>query len=132
MATGIYPAIGTPLYLASSNPQEPVWAGMRDPTEAIPDGSFSMGIPLNAGITTSFNVKYGTAPSGTAVEIRYAMTPDFDSEIVLDTVPASGTDKIYVWSSADVIELDGFIRLKNTGGQTVTAAFGQQRASFSN
>lgn len=132
MATGLYPGLGKPLYLASSNPQEPVWASMRHATVPIPDGSFSLGIPLNAGITTSFNVKFASAPSGTAVEVRYAMTPDFDSEIVLDTMAASGTDKIYVWSSANNIELDGFIRLKNTGGQTISTAYGQQRASFSN
>lgn len=131
MATGLYAALGKPLWLASSNAQEPVWAGMRDPTEAIPDGSYSIGMPLNAGITTSLNVLYGTAPASTAFEVRYSISPAFTDEYVLDSVTAVASQKTYTWSTSQGIELDGFIRIKNTGGQTITAAYGQQRASNS-
>lgn len=129
MATGLYPGIGLKLPKASSNAQEPVWASMRTPTYTIASGSYSIGEPLNAGITTSLNVLYGTAPSGTAFEIRYDVQPDFSTEYVLDTVAAVGSQKSYTWSTADVIELDGFIRIKNTGSQDITAAYVQQRAA---
>lgn len=132
MSTGIYPAIGLQLALASSNPQEPVWASMGTATYVIPDGSYSVGVPLNGGMTTSLNVLYGTAPSGTAFEVRYSITPDFADEYVLDSVLASGSNKTYTWSTADMVELDGFIRVKNTGGQNITKLYVQQRAAFNN
>ncbi len=132
MATGLYPGIGQPLYLASSNAQEPAWTGTPSAyTPTIPSGSYSLALPLNAGITTSLNVLYGTAPSGTAFEIYYSITPDFADSFALDTVAAVALQKTYVWSTAEVIELDGFIRIKNTGSQDITHAYGQQRATFS-
>jgi len=130
--TGNFPGIGLKLPLALSNAQEPVWASMRTATYTIPSGSFSMGIAANSGLATSFNVLFGTAPAGTAFEIRYDINPDFSTEYVLDTVAASGTNKAYTWSVTTLSALDGFIRIKNTGGQDVTAAYVQQTASFSN
>lgn len=129
MATGLYPALGLELPLASSNAQEPVWASMRTATYAIPSGSYSIGVPLNAGITTSFNVVYGTAPSGTAFEVRYDYQPSQATEYVLDSVASVASRKVYTWSTSSLIELDGFVRIKNTGSQDCVV-YVQQRATF--
>jgi hypothetical protein len=105
---------------------------MHNAEYTIPDSSSSVGISLNAGITTSLNVLYGTAPAGTAFSVMYDVNPDFSTEFALDTVAAVGSQKVYTWSTADMIELDGFLRITNSGGQTITNAWAQQRASFSN
>jgi len=131
MATGLYPGIGKKLYLASSNAQEPAWQSgvypsAGDPT--IPSGSNSMGVPLNAGITTSFNVLYGTtAPSGTAFNLMYSTQPDFSNEYVYKAVTSVASQKTYYWSISE--ELDGFMRIANAGSQNITAASVQQRAT---
>lgn len=131
MATGLYPGLGLALPLASADAQEPVWASMRTATYTIPDGSFSMGVPLNAGITTSVNVVYGTAPASTAFEVRYDAVPTQATEYVYASVSAVASQKVYTWSPAAGVELDGFLRIKNTGGQSCTV-FVQQRATNSN
>ncbi len=130
--TGLFPSIGLKLPLASSNAQEPVWASMRNATYTIPSGSFSMGTACNAGLATSLNILYGTAPSGTAFEVRYDVQPDFSTEYVLDSIASVATQKAYTWSTTNLTPLTGFIRIKNTGGQDITAAYIQQTGSFSN
>jgi len=127
MATGLYPGIGQKLPLASSNAQEPVWASPRVATYVIPSGSFSMGVPLNAGLTTSMNSLFASAPAGTAIEIYYDINPTFATAYLLDSIAASA-DTVYSWSTQGGYELDGFIRFKNTGGQNITAIYIQQRA----
>ncbi len=133
MATGMYPGIGTPLYLASSNAQEPAWTvssgGQSSGNPVIPTTSKSMGIACNAGISTGVTVTYGTAPSGTAFNIEYDNSPTFANAIVLAAVAAVGSQKIYRWSSDSITEIDGFIRVGNAGGQSITTAFAQQRTA---
>ena len=129
MASGLYPGIGQPMYRANATyVQEPVWAGMRNPTEVIPSGSSSTSIPLNAGITTSLNVVFASAPAGTAFSVMYDVTNAFSTEYAIDTVASVGSQTVYTWSTADGIELDGFIRITNSGGVDINNAYGQQRA----
>lgn len=129
MPTGLYPGLGVKLPLASSNPQEPVWASMRTATYTIPSGSSSMSIPLNAGINTTINVVYGTAPAGTAFSIMYDIDPTMTNEYALDTVAAVALQKLYTWSTAEVILLGGRIRITNSGGTAITAVYVQQTAA---
>lgn len=124
-ATGMYPGIGQALYRASSNTQEPVFPL----TQTIPNSSSSMGWAVNAGITTSLNVRYGTVPTGTAFSVMYDVQPDFSTEYALDTVASVALQKVYTWSTNGMIELDGFIRITNSGGQDITSSFIQQRAT---
>lgn len=127
MPSGLYPGKGVKLPLASSNPQEPVWASMRVATYVIPSASFSMGTPLNAGLTTSMNALFASAPAGTAIEVYYDIGPTFATEYLLDSIAASA-DRVYTWSTQSGYELDGFIRFKNTGGQNISEIYIQQRA----
>lgn len=122
--TTVYPGIGAPLYLASSNVQEPVWPN----TQTIPSGSSSMGFPLNGGVMTSLNVHYSTAPSGTAFNVMYADNPSFTDEYVLQAIAAVALQKTYTFSTG-MLELDGFIRITNAGGQNIDRASIQQRAT---
>ncbi len=130
MASGLYPGKGLPLYKASSNPQEPAWQSgvypsAGDPT--IPTTGSSIGVPLNAGITTSFNVIFGgTAPSGTAFNVMYDVVPTFATEYVYHAVTSVSSQKVYTYSISE--ELDGFVRITNAGGQSITGAWVQQRA----
>lgn len=132
MATGLYPGKGLQLYRANdSYPQEIKWLAMRTPDPVIPTAKNSVGVPLNAGITTSLNVLYAAAPAGTAFSIMYDIDPTFANEYALDAVPAVALTTLYTWSTSDMIELDGFIRIANSGGQNIDEAYVQQRATFS-
>lgn len=128
MASGMYPGIGLPLYRASdASTQEPAWLnGQGDPT--IPTSKSSMGIALNPGLNTTLNVLYGTAPSGTAFTVMYDINSDFSTEFAIDTIAVVGSQKAYVWSTAGVILLSGFLRITNAGGTSITHAYGQQTA----
>lgn len=129
MATGLYPGRGQQLYKASSNAQEPAYsAGAQVAT--IPSGSSSLGLAVNAGLTTSINVLYGTAPTGTAFNVMYDINPTFATEYVLSAVASVASQKVYTWSTDGMIELDGFIRITNAGGQDITGAWLQQRAAM--
>jgi len=126
MATGLYPGKGQQLYLASSNPKEPVY-----PLNAtIASSSSTTSVPLNAGLTTSLNVLFATAPAGTAFSIMYDIDPTFANAYALDTVAAVALQTLYTWSTANLIELDGFIRITNSGGQNISEAYCQQRAAM--
>lgn len=127
MATGLYPGKGQPLYLANSSfPQEPSF-----PLNAvIPDGESSIGMPLNAGLTTSINVLFNAIPSGTAFNVMYDIVPTFANEYVLSAVAAVGGQSLYVWSTDGLIELDGFVRITNDGGENIDGAWLQQRAAM--
>ena len=129
MPSGLYPGIGNPLYLASSgNVREPVWLAMRQADPVIPNGRSSLGIAVNAGLTTELNVLFASAPSGTAFSIMYDIDPTFVNEYVLDTVSAVGTQTLYTWSTVDFISLSGFIRITNSGTASINEAYCQQRA----
>jgi len=122
--TGVYPGKGAKLYRASSNPQEPVFPE----TMTIPSGSSSMGFPLNGGVMTSVNILFGTAPAGTAFNIMYDIDKTFATEYVLAAISAVALTKLYTWSTG-MLELDGFIRITNAGGQDITEGYLQQRAT---
>lgn len=113
--------VGLNLYRAASGSsyREPVWAGMRNPQEIIPDGESSVGFALNAGMATDLNVVFAAAPAGTAFTIYYSTTPDFASEYILDAITATA-DTTYTWTTNS--RLSGFIRLLNGGGQNITSA----------
>lgn len=122
MATGMYPGQGKVLYLASANAQEPVFPE----TAAIPDASYSMGIAVNAGLNTALTVTYTSAP-GVATDIEYDSEPSFTNPIVIDTLPITA-DLINLWATAGNILLQGFIRIRNTSGVTITGVTAQQIA----
>ena len=122
--TTMYPGIGAKLYKASSNPQEPVWPE----TQTIPSGSSSMAFPVNGGVMTTFNVHFGTAPSGTAFNIMYSDVPAMTDEYVIQAIATVGSQKLYTWSTG-MLELDGFLRITNAGGQDIDRASIQQRAT---
>jgi hypothetical protein len=131
MATGLYPGIGTPLYGANASyPREPVWTGMREADPVIPNASSSVGKALNAGLTTAINVQFAAAPAGTAFSIMYDVDDDVANEYALDTVAAVALQKVYTWSTDGLIQLDGFIRITNSGGQNINEAYLQQRATM--
>ncbi len=126
----MYPGKGLQLARASSNAQEPVWASMRTPEYTILDSGHSVGVPLNAGMNTDLNVEYAAAPAGTAFSVMYDVTPDFATEYALDTVAAVALQTTYTWAVADNVHLSGFIRIANSGGQTISAAYAQQMACY--
>lgn len=132
MATGLYPGSGTPMYLASSNPQEPAWTGMRNPTEVIPNASSSIGMPTNAGLNVALTVRFAAAPAGTAFSVMFADNPSFTDEYQLDTVAAVALQEVYTWSTSENILLPGFIRITNSGGENITSVYGQQIVSTAN
>lgn len=111
-----YPGQGLTLYLASSNPQEPVANGMRHYEEEIPDNSYSIGCPVNANFKTMLTVAYDDYPTDITT-IEYSDSPTWASPIILDTMPASATDTTNVWTTND--SLPGFIRINNTSGVAI-------------
>lgn len=122
MSTPFYLGIGFKLLRASTSPPEP----FQPNTYTIPTTKSSVGMAVNAGIVTDLNVVYGTAPAGTAFNIMYSSTNTFADEYILDTVAAVALQKVYTWSTANMIRLSGFIRITNAGGQDITAAYIQQ------
>ncbi len=128
--TGMYPGLGAKMYRASSNPQEPVWLGMREADPVIPDTESSIGFPLNGGVTTSLNVLFDSAPTGTAFNVMYDIDPTFANEYALQAVAAAVGQTLYTWSTSQMVELDGFIRITNAGGQDISRAYIQQRAAL--
>jgi len=123
MAT-LYPGKGRRLPLASSNAQEPVWASMRVATYVIPDDSYSIGIPVNAGIQTDFNMQFASAPTTDAVDVWYDVTPDFATQYIIESIPATA-DTVYTWTT-DGIRLSGFIRIQNKGTANLNNVWAQQ------
>jgi len=121
--TGAYPGLGAKLYRASSNPLEPAFPE----TQTIPSGSSSMAFPTNGGVMTSLNVHFSTAPSGTAFNVMFSDVPAMTDEYVLEAIPAVALAKLYTWSTG-MLELDGFIRVTNAGGQDIDRSSIQQRA----
>lgn len=123
MAT-MYPGKGIPLYLASSNPREPVWLspGVADPL--IPDTDSSIGIAVNPGCQTDINVLFDGAPAGTAFNVMYDIDPTFANEYILEAVPATADD-LYTFTTQN-IRLSGFVRITNLGGGDIQGAWLQQ------
>lgn len=126
MAT-LYPGKGLRLPLASSNAQEPVWASMRTATYVIPDDSYSIGVPCNAGLAYEFNVQFASAPTTDAFDVMYDVTPDFATQYILESVPAT-TDTVYTWTT-DGIRLSGFIRIQNKGTANVNNVWVQETSA---
>lgn len=124
MVGTMYPGQGIPMYLASSNPREPVWTapGVADPV--IPDGESSIGIAVNPGCQTDVNVLFNAAPTGTAFNVMYDIDPTFANEYILEAVTASA-DTLYTFTTQN-IRLSGFIRITNAGGEDITKALLQQ------
>ncbi len=128
MSTNLYPGKGRPLWLAhASFPKEPVWAGMRNPTEIIPTARNSIGMPVNAGLAVSLNILYAAAPAGTAFSVMYDIDPSFANEYAIQAVAAVALQTLYTWSVGSMVALDGFIRIANSGGQNISEAYGQLR-----
>lgn len=127
MATGMYPGVGKPLYLANDTyPNEPVWAGMRNPTEVIPNNKYSIPFAVNPGLQTDINVVFASAPTTNAFDVLYSITEDLANEYVLDSIPAT-TDTLYTWTTSS--QLSGIIRIQNKGTASINTAFGQSRAA---
>lgn len=126
MAT-MFPGKGVQLPLASSNAQEPVWASMRTPTYVIPDDSYSMGVAVNAGVQTDINVLFASAPTTDAFDVMYDVNPDFSTQYILESVPAT-TDTAYTWTTN--VRLSGFIRVQNKGTANINEVWLQQTAAY--
>jgi hypothetical protein len=128
MATPLYSGYGTILYRANDTyPNEIVWAGMRNPTEVIADTKYSIPVALNAGFNAEINVVFAAAPAGTAFEIYYSVAMDLSDEYLFDSVAASA-DTLYTWTTSNLAQLSGRVRIKNTGGQNIEVAYLQQKA----
>lgn len=126
MAT-MFPGKGVQLPLASSNAQEPVWASMRTPTYVIPDDSYSMGVAVNAGVQTDINVLFASAPTTDAFDVMYDVNPDFSTQYILESVPATA-DTAYTWTTN--VRLSGFIRVQNKGTADINKVWLQQTAAY--
>jgi len=126
MASGLYAGQGTTLYLASSNPQEPVWLSGREADPVIPTGEVSIGFPVNAGIKTVINVLFNAVPT-TATSIEYDVNPDFGDAIIIDTLTAVALQAIAVWTTAEY--LTGFIRVSNTSDAQINLVTAQSLAT---
>lgn len=124
-ATGMYPGLGLPLYLASANPQEPVYP--VDPV--IENDDFSIGVAVNAGMTTTINALFDDVPTTSAFEVYFDIKPDFANEYVLDTVAAVALQTLYTWTTDGILDLVGFLRIKNIGTADINEAYLQQRAT---
>lgn len=125
MAT-LYPGKGIQLALASSNAQEPVWLSMRTPDYVIPDDEYTVGMPVNAGIATDINVLFDAAPTTDAFDVMYDVNPDFSTEYILESVPAT-TDTVYTWTTS--VRLSGFIRVQNKGTADINEVWLQQTSA---
>lgn len=126
MATS-YVGKGTPLYLASTGSvREPVWTGMGVADPAIPTARSSIGIAVNNNLATDINVVFAAAPAGTAFSVMYDVDPTFATEYPLSAVVATA-DKAYTWTTNS--RLSGFIRITNSGGQTINNAWLQGTAA---
>ena len=120
MATN-YVGKGTPLYLASTGSvREPVWTGMGVADPAIPTARSSIGIAVNNNLATDINVTFAAAPAGTAFSVMYDTDPSFADEYALSAVAATA-DTTYTWTTNN--RLSGFIRITNSGGQTMEGAW---------
>lgn len=128
MSSGMYPGLGFQLYLASSDPREPVWLSPRTPDPVIPDGEKSLGIAVNAGMTTSINAIFDAAPTGTAFNVLFDVDPTFANEYVLQAIAAVALQTLYSFSTNGLIPLTGFIRLGNEGGEDLNECYLQQLA----
>lgn len=98
-------------------------------TNTIPTANSSVGVPVNVGLTTTFNVLYGTAPAGTAFSVMFDIDQTFATEYALAAIPAVAAQKLYTWSTDGMIELSGFIRITNSGGQDITKVLVQQNTT---
>lgn len=126
MAT-LYPGIGLQLPLASSNPQEPVWLSMRTPDYVIPNDEYSIGVAVNAGLSTELNVRFDAAPTTDAFDVLYDVNPDFATEYILESIPATA-DTVYTWTTQN-IRLSGFIRIQNKGTADINEVWVQQTSA---
>jgi hypothetical protein len=124
MGGTMYPGKGQPMYLASSNPREPVWLSPGVADTVIPDTDSSIGIAVNPGCQTDVNVLFDAAPAGTAFNVMYDIDPAFGDEYILEAIAATA-DTLYTFSTQN-IRLSGFIRITNAGGQDINGAWLQQ------
>lgn len=119
MATA-YPGQGIPLYLASSNPREPVYPV----TTSIPNGSYSIGIAVNDALGFNIQAVYAVDP-GSTTDIEYASEPTFANPEVLGTFAVTKQTQVFTTTST----YPGFVRIRNNSGQTITSATLQKVAA---
>lgn len=119
-----YPALGRPLYAATYDGTNP--ATITPPQSAsITNGLYSDSEAVNDAQSITLSVTFAVAP-GVATEIHLASDPTFANYFVLDTLPISA-DKFAVWTTQN--RLMGFIRIKNTSGQTISTAYVQKQVA---
>ena len=120
MSTPLYPGIGNQLRRSDSPPTQ-----LQPLTYTIPTTKSSEPVSMTPAMTGTFNVLFGTAPSGTAFNVMYDISNAMTNEYVLQAVPAVASQTLYTWSTSQFIDLSGFIRITNAGGQDITACYVQ-------
>lgn len=118
----MYPALGRPLTLATySGSAPPLVAQPLNAT--IANGALSDCEPIADALAVQLVVRYASAPgSTTAVQL----SPDntFASTVALTPIPASAeTTAFYTITQS----YNGFIRISNTSGVSITSIFVQKR-----
>ena len=129
MATA-YPGRGRTLYVATY-------------TGGAGTNTSQVTYPLNAVIATSalsdseatndaqalsLTITYNVVPTAVTT-IQFDVEPTFTDPITLDTLPASATDKIAVWSTTGNYLLPGFIRVSNTSDVQINSVVVQKQVA---
>ncbi len=128
-----YPSPGRLLPLATyggSTPPEPVWTvtnGRSSPTAAIPASSYSMPEGLDQFQQFRILVTYASAP-GSVTTIEISPDNTFADAQTLTTMPATAAKSNFFSSVIDAA-YNGFLRINNTSGVTITDVYIQGQVS---
>lgn len=122
----MYPGVGRPLYLAtypSGQPSTITWPA----TAAIPNGSLSEAEPIADAMVVQITVTYASAP-GSATTVQYSADPLFTltTNFPSTLLPATA-DRVSVCSIT--VAYNGFIRISNTSGVTISSISLQKQDS---
>ncbi len=117
-----YPSPGRILprgvYTGLNGQPEPVWVTGRQAQPIITNGQFSMPEPIDDAIQWRLRIKFATAPT-TATTIQFASDPTFADVITFTTIPASGSDTLAFFSTAQDVAYNGIMRISNTSDATI-------------
>ena len=119
-----YPGSGRTLTLSTGTSTT---AGSPTSTVAIPNGSYSDIEPISDSMKTQISVKYASAP-GSATTVQFSVDNTFatPTNFPATLLPAS-SDTNSVCSITEAY--NGFIRLFNNSGVTITVAKVQKQVS---
>lgn len=120
----MYPGAGRPLYLAtypSGQPSTITWPA----TATIPNGSFSEAEPIADAMLVQITVTYASAP-GSVTTVQYSPNPLLTNTTTLTTMPATSD---LVNALTITAAYNGFIRISNTSGVSITGVTLQKQDS---